>query len=241
MRFMVMHKVDAKMEAGVFPPKELVEGMGRLIGEGLRSGVFVDGAGLHRSVQRVRLRYAGGKATVTQGPLQGENELVASFAMIRAGSMEEAIEHAGRFAGVLGDVEIEIGPVVEPWDLKMAPKPADVVGGRFLLLFKGDARTEAGTPLNPERAAALAKLSEEMTRAGVLLGAQRLAPSAKASRLPTGPRDKRAWVDGPFTESKELIAGFSIVNVSSREEAIAWADRYSEILGDNEVDVRLVE
>lgn len=126
---------------------------------------------------------------MTHGPLAGDNELVAGFAMIKVKSMEDAIALARRFTGVLGDVEIEIGPVVEPW-------------------------------------------VEELTKAGVLLKVEGLAPSAKGARLASGAKGKRTWVDGPFSESKELIAGFSILN--------AWANRYAAILGDNEVDVRVV-
>src|SRR6186713_3283824 len=129
MRYIVMHKVDAQMEAGAPPDQKIIAGMGALVGEGLKSGVFLDGAGLHRSAQRVRLRFTGGKCTVTRGPLKGENELVASLAMIRAKSMDDAIEHAKRYANAVGDVEIEIGPVVEPWDLGIVPKPANVEGG----------------------------------------------------------------------------------------------------------------
>jgi hypothetical protein len=72
------------------------------------------------------------------------------------------------------------------------------------------------------------------------LAADSLAPSSKASRLPSASQAKRAWVDGPFAESKELIAGFSLLELPSKPEALAWADRYAAILGDNEVDVREV-
>src|SRR5687767_10398341 len=98
MRFIVMHKVDAKMEAGLPPDREIVEKMGSLVQEGLMSGVFLDGAGLHRSAQRVRLSCAAGACTVTHGPLTGGNELVASFVMIKARSIDDAVEHARSLA-----------------------------------------------------------------------------------------------------------------------------------------------
>jgi hypothetical protein len=76
----------------------------------------------------------------------------------------------------------------------------------------------------------------------------RLAPSARARRGPLvqaalglATESKRGWVDGPFAESKELIAGFSVLDLPSRAEAIAWAERYAAVLGDNEVDVRELE
>ena len=241
MRFMVMHKVDAKMEAGDPPDKEIIRGMGKLVGEGLRSGVFLDGAGLHRSARRVRLRFRGGQAEAKHGPYAGERELLASFVVIQASSMDHAVELARRFGGVVGDGEIEIGPVVEPWDLGMIPKPADLEGGRFLLLFKADAASEAGAAARPERKAAFDRLLAELAGAGALLKSERLAPSARGARLASGPKGKRTWVDGPFTESKELVAGFSIIEVPTREAALAWAEGYAAILGDNEVDVRPLE
>ena len=57
---------------------------------------------------------------------------------------------------------------------------------------------------------------------------------------PAGPKGKRSWVDGPFAESKELVAGYSILEVPSKRDALAWADRYAAILDGNEVDVRSV-
>src|SRR4051812_13328499 len=132
MRFIVMHKVDAGMEAAVPPNEAIIKGMGHLVGESLKSGVFLDGAGLHRSALRARVSFAGGVPVITRGPLVGGNELVAGFSMIKAASLDAAIADATRFARVRGDVETEIGPVVEAWDLGMMPKPADLEGGRFL-------------------------------------------------------------------------------------------------------------
>jgi hypothetical protein len=238
MRIMVMHKVDAHMEAGDPPSQEILRGMGQLVGQSLKSGVFLDGAGLHRSAQRVRLRFAGGTPTQTSGPYPGENELVAGVAMVRTRSIDEAIEVASRIAAVDGDGEIEIGPVVEPWDLGVAPRPAALERQRYLLVRKADPANEAGAAPTPERLAARARLLGELTKEGVLLTAEGLAPSAEGARLPAGPKGKRHWIDGPFAESKELIAGFSILAVGSRAEAIAWADRYAAVLDGNEVDVR---
>src|SRR5262245_29819588 len=141
MRYMVMHKVDANMEAGLPPARSIIDDMGTLVGESIKSGIFTDGAGLHRSAQRVRVRCAGGECSVTHGPYAGQNELVAAFAMIKARSMDEAVEHARGLARH-GDGEIEIGPVVEAWDIGLAPKPEHVERHRFLFLFKGDAATE---------------------------------------------------------------------------------------------------
>ncbi|MEO8178883.1 MAG: YciI family protein [Deltaproteobacteria bacterium] len=236
MRFLVMHKVDANMEAGGPPSQQIIAGMGALVQESLKNRVFTSGAGLHRSARRARLESGGAK--VTKGPYAGQNELVSSFAMIKASSLDEAIERARQFAKVLGDVEIEVGPVVEPWDIGVLEKPEKLPLGRFLLLCKGDRQTESGAELSPARRAALEKLLQSLRDEGVLVMSDRLAPSAKGARLASGQQGKRNWTDGPFAESKELIAGFSVLNVPSRPDALAWAERYAAILGDNEVDVR---
>ncbi|HEU4731007.1 MAG TPA: YciI family protein [Kofleriaceae bacterium] len=234
MRFMVMHKVDAHMEAGEPPSERIIQQMGSYVQGSIQKGVFKDGAGLHRSAQRVRLVFQAGKRTVTRGPLQGGNELLASFAMITATSMEHAIEIATRVAGALGDGEIEIGPVVEPWDIGVMQKPANPPA-RFLLLRKADRAFEAGA----SQPAGLRAVMDQLTREGVLLSGATLLPSAKGARY-RKVGGERAWTDGPFAESKELVAGFSLIELPSLAEARRWAEAYADILGDNEVDVRQV-
>lgn len=240
MRYIVMHKVDANMEAGTTPNQGvIIEKMGQLIGESIKAGTFLNGAGLHPSSKRVRLEVRGGKSTATKGPLTGRNELLTRIWMVKTSrGMSEAIELGERFAMALGDVEIDIGPVVEPWDIGIMPKPKGEVPERFLLLLKSDGDAERGAARAPAVQRALDALEKELTAQGVLLAVEQLAPSKTASRLPAGGRAKKAWVDGPFIESKEMIAGFSILELPSKAEAIAWAERYADILGVNEVDVR---
>jgi hypothetical protein len=236
MRFMVMHKVDAQMEAGVPPSERIISDMGNYVQSSLRSGVFKDGAGLHRSAQRVRVAFDGGKPTVTHGPFQGGNHLLSSFAMVKAKSVDHAVELASRVAAATGDAEIEIGPVVEPWDLPgigMTKPPNAPL--RFLLLRKGDAAYEAGAP----QPTGLKTVLDELNGEGVLQTASALAPSNQGARF-RKVGGKREWTDGPFTESKELVAGYSIIEVPSQAEARAWAEAYADILGDTEVDVRVV-
>ena len=240
MRYQVMHKTDAKLEAGAPPDPKILEGMGKLIGESQKSGVFLDGAGLHPSRARSRLRFRAGDLQQTHGPYAGQDELLAGFAMVRVQTREEAVGWARRIAEVTGDIDIELGPVVEAWDLGMVPKPQGPVPLRFLLLHKADALTEAGTPPPPERALAMGKLIEEMKQKGVLLSAASLAPSSQATRLQFRAGKHTAATDGPFAESKELVAGFSIIEAPTREAAIAWAIHYGGVLGDAEVDVRPV-
>ena len=231
MRVMVMHKVDAKMEAGEPPDQTIITDMGRLIQRYAKAGVFKDGAGLHRSAMRARVSFAGGKPTVTRGPYAGDNELLAHFALIATTGIEQALELATQLGEASGRREVEVGPVVETWDLFGGKRPADAPH-RFLLLVKADAAFEAGAPQPP----AVAALVAAWQASGVLQSATNLAPSTQGARL-TG---KRQWVDGPFAESKELIAGFSILEVASLDEARRFTEEYRDVLGDNEVDLRVL-
>jgi hypothetical protein len=237
MRFMVMHKVDADMEASVPPRPGLIQEMGAFIEEHAKAGVFLGGEGLKPSATRTRLAFSGGNRSVQHGPYAGANELIARCMVIKVKSRDEAIDWVSRWAEVVGDVEVELGPVNEPWDLGMCPQPADAPL-RFLVLQKADRGSEAGERPSRRQQAALARLTEEMQRAGVLLQAEALQPSAKALRLKFS-RGERVVVDGPFAESKELIAGFAILRLPSREAAIEQTTRFARILGgDVEVDVR---
>jgi hypothetical protein len=238
MRFMVMHKVDAKMEAGSPPDQQIISKMGALVQGSLKQGVFLNGAGLHRSARRARLECRGGECQVSHGPYTGKNELVSAFTMISAKSMTDALGHARTLASQLGDVDIEVGPVVEPWDLGLMPKPENAPE-RFLLLTKATPADESAGGA-ARHAAATAHLAASLPAEAAVLAADSLAPSAKASRLRIENPGKRVWVDGPFAESKELIAGFSLLQLPSMAEAVAWAERYAAILLDAEVDVRQV-
>jgi hypothetical protein len=88
---------------------------------------------------------------------------------------------------------------------------------------------ESGTP-DPELVAAMQQYDEEMRKAGVLVAVERLQPSANATRLRMSKGQFRT-VDGPFTETNELIAGVNIIDVASREEAIAWMKRCPTLCG----------
>lgn len=125
--------------------------------------------------------------------------------------------------------------MVEVWDLGIGAKPEGLDISRFLLLIKADALSETGAPTP----SAITTFIAELDQAGVLLTADELAPSKRGARLPKGARGgKRTWVDGPFAESKEMIGGYSIIDVPTAAHALAWAEAYAAILDGNEVDVR---
>ena len=95
---------------------------------------------------------------------------------------------------------------------------------RFMAIVKANKDSEAGVPPSKDLLAAMGKFNEEMAKAGVLLAAEGLQASSKGARVRfSGP--KRTVVDGPFAETKELIAGFWLLQVKSKEEAIEWIKR----------------
>ncbi len=109
---------------------------------------------------------------------------------------------------------------------------------RFMILRKADKDTEAGVMPTQELATAMMAYMEEMEKAGVLVSGEGLKPSAKGARVKfSGGRP--TIVDGPFTESKELIAGFSVIDVKSKEEAIEWVKRWPTLDGDGNVEIEI--
>jgi hypothetical protein len=237
MRFILMHKHDPHTEAGERPPPELIARMGAFIGEHARAGRFLDGNGLGASQTRTRLTFRDGAASVKHGPYRGANELPAATLLLKVATREQAIGWAERYGRILGDGELELGPVNEPWDLGMMPRPDDAPL-RVLVLEKADETTEAGKPRTPKQKADLTRLLNEMTKAGVLLSAERLQPSSRGKRLIFTANQLRV-VDGPFSESKELIGGYAVLRLPSMEVVIEECRRYAEILGGTlEIDVR---
>lgn len=239
MRFLMMHKHDQYTEAGEKPPAELIAKMGEFIGSYMARGAFLDGAGLGASVTRTRLTFRDGTPKIKHGPYKGENELPAAMMMITVKTRDEAIGWAERYGKILGDGEIELGPVTEPWDLGMMPKPENPPL-RILMIEKADAASEAGTR-SAKQKADLTRLKTEMKKAGVLGLDERLKPSSEGKRL-TYTNHQLRVVDGPFSESKEMIGGFSILKLDSWDEALAVCNPYAEILGGNlEIDLRTFE
>jgi len=111
---------------------------------------------------------------------------------------------------------------------------------RFMVIIKADASFEAGEMPSERLLTEFGKYNEELVRAGVLLACEGLHPSSNGARIKIS-GTKRTVVDGPFTEAKELIAGFWLIQVTSKEEAIEWAKRIPNPEGvDAEVEIRRV-
>jgi hypothetical protein len=95
---------------------------------------------------------------------------------------------------------------------------------RFIVMGMATKEAEAAPPPKPEAFAAMQKYNEELIKAGILLAAEGLAPTSKGVRVKFS-GEQRTVIDGPFAETKELVAGFTILKVKSLEEAIEWVKR----------------
>ncbi len=112
---------------------------------------------------------------------------------------------------------------------------------RFMVMVMATKESEAGDLPKPEEFAAMQTYNEELAKAGILLAAEGLAPTSKGARVNFS-GDKRTVIDGPFTETKELVAGFSIIQVESLQAAIEWVKRTPNIFpnGEAQVEIRKV-
>ena len=111
---------------------------------------------------------------------------------------------------------------------------------RFMVMVKANADSEAGVLPSQELLDAMGRYNEELVKAGVLLAADGLQPSSKGARVRFS-GSKRTVIDGPFAETKELIAGFWIIQVRSREEAIEWVKRCPNPMpGESEIEIRQI-
>ena len=111
---------------------------------------------------------------------------------------------------------------------------------RFMILVKADKNTEAGVLPEEKLLTEMGKFNEELAKAGVLLAGEGLQPSSKGARVRFS-GERRTVIDGPFAETKELIAGFWLWQVNSKEEAIEWVKRCPNPTGaEGEIEIRQV-
>ena len=111
---------------------------------------------------------------------------------------------------------------------------------RFMIIVKATKDSEAGALPSEELLTAMGRFNEELAKAGIMLAGDGLQPSSKGARVRfSGPQ--RTVIDGPFAETKELVAGFWIWQVKSKEEAIEWVKRCPNPMpGDSEIEIRQV-
>jgi hypothetical protein len=111
---------------------------------------------------------------------------------------------------------------------------------RFMIMIKADKNTEAGVMPDEKLLADMGNYNEELVKAGIMLAGEGLHPSSKGARVKFS-GTKRTVIDGPFAETKELIAGFWLWQVKSKEEAIEWVKRCPNPLpGESEIEIRQI-
>jgi hypothetical protein len=111
---------------------------------------------------------------------------------------------------------------------------------RFMVLVKATADSEAGVLPSTEMFAAMGKFNEELVNAGVMQAGEGLHPSSKGARVRFSGKDRKV-IDGPFAETKELVAGFWIWQCASLQEAIDWVKRCPNPMpGDSEIEIRRI-
>ena len=111
---------------------------------------------------------------------------------------------------------------------------------RFMLMIKSNRDTEAGLMPSQELLTEMGRFNEEMIKAGVMLAGEGLQPSSKGARVKFS-GNRRTVIDGPFAEAKELVAGFWLIEVKSKEEAIEWVKRVPNPTGEEgEIEIRQI-
>ena len=243
MRFIIMHRTNAHWESGALPGPALIARVGALLGGLANAGVLLGAEGLRPSAEGVRLRFAAGKRLVIDGPFDGEDTLPAGFSIVRVASLADAIEWASRQAEALGGaetMEFDIRPVTEPWDIGLSPAPGGITARRYMVLRNATPSTESGAARPLPQRTAPASLAPDGPGGVVHLQSEIMRPSRKGRRYKNA-RDGISVVDGPFTETKELIAGYIIASAASLDDAGRLAQEYLDVVEAGEVEVRELE
>jgi hypothetical protein len=245
MRFMMLVKASKDSETGVAPEARFVSEMARYNEEMAKAGALLAAEGLEASAKGVRVHWVRGDFRVVDGPFTESKDLIAGFWLIQAESKDAAIEWAKRAPFEDGEVEVRplfelpdfpVDPTETPggWrdkeqEFRDAPPPARRPGTtRYLGMVMADEASESGALPDEKLLAAMGAFFEDGIRAGVILSGEGLQPTSAGARVRYSGK-KRTVIDGPFTESKELIAGFSLLQFSSKAEAIEWTKRFLQV------------
>jgi hypothetical protein len=219
MRVMVLGPGNQETEAGVRPKPEAIERMVKYNEELAKAGVVLDGAGLMPTSTAKRVRFEGAQRTVIDGPFAETRELIAGYWIWQVCSMDEAVDWLKR-APFDGGVEVTIRQHFT-WRPPTAGEDTTI---RVMVFVPGNKESEAGVMPPTDLIEKMTTYNEELVKAGVMLDGQGLTPTSKAKRV-RFEGDKRTVIDGPFAETKELVAGYAIWQVKSIDEAVEWVKR----------------
>lgn len=267
MRVIMMLKSDAQAESGLPPDEQMLTDMGKFNEQLFNAGVLKGGEGLHPSTHGARVRISKGKTTIVDGPFAEAKELVAGYFLLETKTLKEAVDWALKIPGEppSGEGEIELRPLYETEDFPV--DPAEQPGGwrdkeiearaslkdagpskghRYISLLKADKNTESGTLAPSEKLLQeMGALMQEMTEKGVLISGDGLKPTSEGAKV-FASKGKRWHAEGPFKDSRDIIAGFTVYRAKTKEEAIEWARRCLQIhvdgtgIDSGEIEVRRV-
>ncbi|NHZ32967.1 hypothetical protein F0185_05110 [Massilia sp. CCM 8692] len=241
MRYMLLRRSDPAHEAGQPWSASEREALAAYTGQMAEAGILRDCEHFLPSAGGVRLAIADGRATQAAGPFPDTQELIAGFAVIDVATRDDALAWAARWpAGAAGAAEVEVRLSGCPGGCAnvQADSEPDAAGRRFAILLRSSKDLENETPVARARLDALDQHNAAEARAGVLLGADGLRSSAFGARVRLA-SGKLTVVDGPFTEIKEMIAGYWLIRAPTLQDAIAWATRNPYPVGPPvEVEIR---
>jgi hypothetical protein len=229
MRVMILGSGNQDTEAGVRPSAEAIQEMVTYNEALVKAGVVLDAQGLMPTSTAKRVRFEGSKRTVIDGPFAETKEVVAGYWIWQVRSMDEAVEWLKR-APFDSSVDVTIRQLFT-WK---TPDDEDAMI-RVMVFVPGNRDSEAGVLPPTELIEKMTKFNEELVKAGVMLDGQGLTPTSAGKRVRVE-GGQRTVIDGPFTETKELVAGYSIWQVRSIDEAVEWVKRAP--LADGVVTIR---
>jgi hypothetical protein len=215
---MVFGSGNQDTEAGVRPSAEAIQEMAKYNEALVKAGVVLDAQGLMPTSTAKRVRFEGSNRTVIDGPFAETKEVIAGYWIWQVRSMDEAVGWL-KGAPFDGGVEVTIRQLFT-WK---TPNAEDTMI-RVMVFIPGNRDSEAGVMPPRDLIEEMTKFSEELVKAGVMLDGQGLTPTSAGKRV-SFEGAKRTVIDGPFAETKELVAGYSIWQVRSIDEAVEWVRR----------------
>jgi hypothetical protein len=224
MQFMILRRASQHSEAGRLAPAEAA----------------LLAAHLQPSANAVRITLRNGEATITPGPFADPADMIAGFALIDVPGIADAVAWLKRWPAIDPDVELEIRESgCHGGCAQVVPADAPhAVGKRFAILLRSSRALEDEVPVPQAMLDTLDAHNARGAKAGVLLAADGLRTSARGARVKVA-NHSFAVIDGPFTEIKEMIAGFWLIRVAGMAEAIEWAKQIPYPTGpDVEVEIR---
>ncbi|WP_394781607.1 YciI family protein [Undibacterium sp.] len=253
MRFMILRKVTEATEATEASSHAASEvaamstAMARYGDELQAAGLRCAGQMLHSSEGALRLHFHNGDISASEGPFPGEKQLVAGFTMLEATSEQQALEWLQRWPAGNEYLTLEMRGCGCPGGLECINLTQDAADAhqqhlkRFLILLKASPLAETGAIPSEAVLAAMAKRNEEGTQSGLLVAGEGLQTTASGKRIKFT-SGKAAVLDGPFSETKELIAGYWLLQAKSIADAVDWVRSYPyPFIEDAMVEIRQVQ